>query len=39
MTETPDPTKAPRLGRRSISVLIEWLNSIQNNAKISQLLF
>ena len=40
MTGKPQQSKAPpRLGRRSIAVLIEWLDSNKTDTEINQLLF
>lgn len=39
MVGTPGDSKAPRLGRRSLSMMIDWLDSNKTDAKIGQLMF
>ena len=39
MTKPADDASAPKLGRRSLSVMIEWLEANKTNSQIVQLLF
>ena len=39
MAGTPDDSMVPRLGRRSLSVMIDWLDSNKRDAEIGQLMF